>query len=601
MAKRVHQPKRLGTLAAGWAFAAVCMMANVAHAFEVTLNAPEEVEGRLKSASILMAAQRDGVTGVQDITAAAQAEYQRLVSVLYDEGYFGPTVNVLLDGREAATLPPFAKIASISNVTINVKPGKLFLFETAKVTPIAPETTLPTGFAKGEPASTSTIVTAAAAGVEGWRDVGHAKAKVEGNEITANHRNATLNATVHLDPGPKLKFGALNLSGATDVRESRLRRIVSLPSGETFDPQVLVDAEKRLRRTGVFRSVNVSESKSVGADNSMDIDVTLEDDKKRRLKFETYLESSEGLALSVDWVHRNLFGGAERLTLGAEVSGIGGDSPGTDFLLSAELMRPSTFNAESDVSMLLEAERINEDLYFIEQVTAKFLVTRVYSDQFTLAGGFMFNASNVRDNYGARSFRNFGIPLAATWDLRDDKLDPTGGMFLRGEVMPFAAFGDGDPGTYVFSDLRGYVGLGATKKVVAAGRFQVGSILGPSLSQTPPDMLFLSGGGGTVRGQPYQSNFVTVNGIESGGLSFVGLSGELRVRVKESISAVAFYDAGYVGETSNPGGAGNWHAGAGLGMRYHTGFGPIRVDIGLPVEGDTGDGWQLYVGIGQAF
>ena len=104
-----------------------------------------------------------------------------------------------------------------------------------------------------------------------------------------------------------------------------------------------------------------------------------------------------------------------------------------------------------------------------------------------------------------------------------------------------------------------------------------------------------------MRGQPYQSNFVTIDGRESGGLSFIGISGELRIKTTESISAVAFYDAGFVGETSNFAGSGNWHAGAGLGVRYHTSFGPIRVDLALPVSGDTSGGTQLYVGIGQAF
>ena len=94
---------------------------------------------------------------------------------------------------------------------------------------------------------------------------------------------------------------------------------------------------------------------------------------------------------------------------------------------------------------------------------------------------------------------------------------------------------------------------------------------------------------------------MTVNGNRSGGLSFVGLSGELRVKTTSAISAVAFYDAGFVGETSNFSGAGNWQSGAGVGIRYHTSIGPIRVDVGWPVSGDTSGGTQLYIGIGQAF
>jgi translocation and assembly module TamA len=71
--------------------------------------------------------------------------------------------------------------------------------------------------------------------------------------------------------------------------------------------------------------------------------------------------------------------------------------------------------------------------------------------------------------------------------------------------------------------------------------------------------------------------------------------------VTEKIQAVAFYDAGYIGPDSWIGDGDNFHAGAGLGIRYQTGIGPIRLDVATPVAGNTGDGVQLYVGIGQAF
>ena len=46
---------------------------------------------------------------------------------------------------------------------------------------------------------------------------------------------------------------------------------------------------------------------------------------------------------------------------------------------------------------------------------------------------------------------------------------------------------------------------------------------------------------------------------------------------------------------------GGGHSGAGLGLRYDTPVGPIRLDVATPVGGNTGDGVQVYVGLGQAF
>ncbi len=79
----------------------------------------------------------------------------------------------------------------------------------------------------------------------------------------------------------------------------------------------------------------------------------------------------------------------------------------------------------------------------------------------------------------------------------------------------------------------------------------------------------------------------------------MAVQSEIRREITERIGVVGFLDAGFVGADSF--GSGEVHSGAGLGLRYSTGFGPIRVDVGAPVTGDTGDGPQLYIGIGQAF
>lgn len=571
-----------------------------ADAFEVVLTAPEDYEKRLTQASLLFAAKEEGANDPLDIVATAQAEYRRILGVLYADGYFGPEINILIDGREAATLPPFETIRKIDTVELRVSPGPQFHFGKTDLAPLAPETVLPEAFAPGQPARTGTITQAAADGVSGWRDLGHAKARVSDQSILADHRDASLDVDVDLQPGPKLRFGNLIISGSSTVSKERLDDIISLPSGQTFSPQELDRIGKRLRRTGVFRSVSISEADDIGADETLDIDVKLEDEKPRRLSFGAELESRDGLTLSTTWIRRNVFGGAERLKIDGEISGIGAQTGGTDITLHAELLRPATFQPDTDLAFGLRLESIDDPLYQMDKFAISASLSRIVSDQLTVSAGVLLDASNSQDDYGDRQFRSVGLPVRATWDLRDDKLDPTKGYYLSGVFMPYASTRDGAPGLYLYGDTRAYRSVGSDR-LVLAGRLQAGSIVGPSIAETQPDLLFLTGGGGTVRGQPYQSNFVTIGGRDSGGLSTVVFSGELRFKVTSTLSAVTFYDAGYVGETSSFSGGGNWQSGAGLGVRYHTSIGPIRVDIGWPVSGDTSGGTQLYIGIGQAF
>ena len=135
---------------------------------------------------------------------------------------------------------------------------------------------------------------------------------------------------------------------------------------------------------------------------------------------------------------------------------------------------------------------------------------------------------------------------------------------------------------------------------------EICAVLGPELLDVPRDQLFYSGGGGSVRGQPYRSLGVLVpSGSGSdfliGGRYFVAGSVELRAKVTKKIGVVGFFDAGSVGIDGFTGGSAESHAGAGLGVRYDTGIGPIRFDLAAPVSGDTGDGVQFYIGLGQAF
>lgn len=573
-------------------------------AFEIVFTTPgadEDLRDRLSAASLVFAAKAEDSTDGQDIVAAAQSDYKRLIGVLYEQGYFGPVVNITVNGQQAAAISPFAQINTVSQVTISVTPGKKFRFGVARIAPLAPETELPEGFVSKEPALLSVLRKAARAGVEGWRAQGHAKAAIKSQSITADHKRSQLDTEVALNPGPKLAFGALKYSGTSKVREDRVRKITGLPTGETFDPEKAKRAATRLRRTGTFRAVELREAQEPGPDDTLDMELTLVDDLQHRIGFGAELESRDGLSLSAYWLHRNLLGGAESLRFDASIDNLGSQSGGTDYRIGTLYTRPATLDAETDLVVGFEIKQEDEPLYFLRQVSTQVAFKRYHSERFESSIGLGFGYSQVDDNFGSRDFLIYGIPVRTKLDRRDNISNPTRGYYAEATAFPYLGSIDAENALFLKGDLRGYRGLGQNDQVILAGRLQLGSIVGPSLAATPPDLLFFSGGGDTVRGQPYQSNFVTVGGIDSGGLSFVGLSGEMRVKITSHISTVAFYDAGYVGETAGFGGAGNWHAGAGLGVRYNTGFGPLRVDLAAPVSGSTGGGYQLYIGIGHAF
>lgn len=587
-----------------WGLSALAaILAGPVTAFEAQVQLTRE-EGGLRDSlsrlSLVMSAKEEGVTAPQDILAAAQADYGNLVSALYARGYFGPVIKILVDGREAATIPPLARLNSIQRVRVLIETGPQFRLGEARVAPISPDTKLPDAFARGQVASTAVIGDAAAAGIDGWRDLSYAKARVRKQSITADHARAQLNVRLALDPGPAVRFGQVNVVNQSTVREDRIRRIGGIPRGKPFDPAELERAAMRLRRAGAFSSVTIREAEELNPGDTMDIDLELVDAKPRRFGFGAEIESIEGLTLSGFWLHRNLFGGAERFRIEAEFAGIGGDTEGIDTSLRISLNRPSTFDSDTDLYALLEIEQLDEPLYFSEQVNLEAGISHYYSDELEGRIGLAYRYSEVRDELGSRTFTHLALPLSITWDKRDDELDATEGFYLAVEGLPYYGLDGSESGARAYADARGYWSLGDSD-VVLATRLQFGSIIGSSLAGTPSDLLFLSGGSGTVRGQSYQSLSVLTGTARTGGRSFVGLSGEARFPVRGNISGVAFYDIGYVGRNSFPDDTGDWHSGAGLGARYKTAFGPIRVDVAVPVSGPDTSGFEFYIGIGQAF
>lgn len=558
----------------------------------------------LRAASRLVAARADGQVDAQDLFAAARADYGVLLGALYAAGHYSGVISIRIDGREAAGIAPLDAPGRIAAIAVTVEPGPPFRLAGVRVEPLAPGTELRDGFAPGKPALSAVVRAAAAAGVNGWRAQGHARAAVTGQVVTANHRDATLSAEIRLDPGPRLRFGPLQVEGAAQVRAARIVEIAGLPEGAVFAPAEMDRAAERLRRSGVFRSVTLTEG-AVAAPDLLGVTATVVEQMPRRIGLGAEVANSEGLSLTGYWLHRNLLGGAERLRIDTELAQIGALASGMDYRLGLSLERPATLGPDTTLGMVAEIGRLDEVDYRADVATLGLRATQHFSPALTGRAGLDYEYSEGRDKTGTFLFRNMAVPLGVTWDRRDAAMDATRGWYVDAEVKPFFGFATTGSGVRSTADARAYLGFGTQAGFVLAGRVQAGIIAGSGLLDTPRDDLFHSGGGGTVRGQPYQSLGLSIlRGAEVtqiGGTHHLGAQFEARARVSGRIGIVGFYDAGRIDGDGffRPGG--DWHAGAGLGLRYDTGFGPVRLDVAVPVGGTTGTGLQIYVGLGQAF
>ena len=204
---------------------------------------------------------------------------------------------------------------------------------------------------------------------------------------------------------------------------------------------------------------------------------------------------------------------------------------------------------------------------------------------------------------GKRKFFTAGLRGDITFDGRNSKIEPIEGFYVRLDAAPFYELERGNTAVRFEGEARGYLALSKKGHTVIAGRVILGTLFGPPISQTPSNMLFTAGGGNSIRGFGHKSIGVELpGGSVVGGRSLTVVSLELRQRFFESYGLVLFADAGRVGSSSTPDFSKDLHIGAGIGLRYYTSLGAIRLDVATPVKTDSGqNGVSLYVGIGQAF
>ena len=567
-------------------------------AFEIP-GSNESLRDALVSASLVQETRNDGIDEPAAFLAAAQADYARLLGVLYVRGRFGGVISILLNGREAAGYSALAQLDTVREVRIRVTPGPLYRFGQAQVAPIATGTILPDAFATGAPASTSTILSAADRAVTGWRDIGHAKASIADQSITARHANAEVDARLNVNPGPLLTFGPVTVQGNSAVSARRVLKIAGLEEGRRFDPEEVERAANRLRRAGSFESVTIEEAENIGPNATLPLTIGVAEAAPRRFGFGAEVSTVDGLGLSGFWLHRNLLGGAERLRIDGEIEGLIGQTGGTDFNFGLRYERPASPSTDTDLFAELTYEVLDQPSFSSD--TAEFTLgfTRFASDRTTVNLGAGFLNSNTEDEFGVETVTLFTLPFGGLHDRRDNELDATKGFYADLDVTPFLALAGTSDGAQITFDGRAYA---STDRLTFAGRAQVGALVGPSIEESPAFYRFFSGGGGSVRGQNFQSLGVEVVGVSTGGRSLLLLSGEVRASVTDNIQLVGFVDWGTVGENSLPDFSGDRHAGAGIGLRYKTGIGPIRFNIAAPVSGSTpADDFFIYVGIGQAF
>lgn len=519
-----------------------------------------------------------------------------LVRALRAEGYYAARVVAEVIPGKIPLRVVFALDSGpeyrFTTVEIEVNPGFPGLRESLP----SPEAL---GLVPGRRARAEIILASSEACLAVLEAEGYPFAAEASRRVVVDHAAASVSVRLVFAPGPPARFGAVSFSGLERTREEYCREHLPWREGEPYNAGLVRRFRDWLSATRLFSLVRIEHPPALGEDNLLPLEVSVRERARRTLKAGVGYRTDEGPMGLVSWEDRNLLGRAEVLGFEARASGIG-------FSGRAGYRKPDFLASGQVLDLSVKGAREFPDAYTSSWLRALGLLERKLGTTVTAGAGAGIRFSRVEQSGDEENYVFLLLPLKLDWDGSDDLLDPARGFRLALEGRNFLDARDASIGFLAWSaNASAYLEIFSGRRLVLAGRAEAGGTVGAGQFTVPADERFYAGGGGSIRGYPYQ----TVGPLDAdddpvGGRALVEINAELRARIWGDLGLAAFLDGGTAFEAPYPEFEERpllW--GTGFGFRYYLAGLPLRADVGFPLNRRPGvDGsFQVYVSLGQAF
>jgi len=544
---------------------------------------------------------RGEAANAAQIDRRSRADVDLLTELLRSRGYY-----------DAAVEPRIETAQDALTVVLAAEPGEQYTFSSVELPGLEAAgedaASLRKAFAvqTGEPVIAKDVIDAGTALQVALGEQGFALAEIGAQQVEVDHQTHTATLVLPVTPGPVARIGQITVSGSPPFPARHVATIARFDTGDRFKQSKINDLRRALIATGLIASADIKLVPSQDR-RTVDVAVHLEPAPVHTLAGELGYGTGEGVRAEASWQHRNFINPEGALT----VRGVAGTK---EQLVAVELRRSNFKRRDQTLDLQALASNQEFDAYRAKTVRLSGYIERqsniIWHKKWTYSLGadlILTDEQGIFDdpaNKETRAFKIAALPAMLRYDGSDDLLDPTKGFRLGGTISPEISFRGG---TFTYAraqiDASAYHPIG--HGTVLAGRVRFGSILGAESSDIAPSRRFYSGGGGSVRGYGYQQiGPRDASGDPIGGRGLVEFGLEARVRIKAfggNFGIVPFLDGGTLTNDIVPD-VKKWQFGAGLGLRYYSSFGPIRIDVGTPLNPRSGDApIAVVVSLGQAF
>jgi outer membrane protein assembly complex protein YaeT len=442
---------------------------------------------------------------------------------------------------------------------------------------------------------------------------GYGAASIAGGaEVDRVRRTARV--TWSLDPGPFVRLGPLTIEGLDRVDPALVRRELTLLPGEPYAPAALRRNQRALFALGLFRSVSIqprllappAEVPAGPSEAVWPMEIRCEERPPRSLGVAIGYGTEDRYRARLEWTHRNLFGGLRSLRLRGQYSyRVRG--------VEASFGQPRFLDGETRLGIDAQVSEETQPAFESRGASAGWLLQRPVAWDWKGRLGQRFewrrvakveaDAGFIKGDEG-ESFQLMIFTLGLNRSRLDSEIEPSRGSWFDLSIEPsFRELASQVNYTKLEGEARFFRPIGPT---VLATRLHLGTLDLFARDRTPDLPVFkrfFSGGGASVRGfdldelGPLDSDERPI-----GGLTLAEASLELRFPLWRELGGVAFVDAGQVNLDSFRLDAGEFFYSAGIGLRYRTPIGPLRLDFARILNPPTGlPDQRVHFSVGHAF
>lgn len=426
---------------------------------------------------------------------------------------------------------------------------------------------------------------------------GYPLAKIVKSEFLADYPTKKLETIFFVETGPLCKFGDLAIEGLCSVHPRFVKRKQEWTPGDLYNYQEVEKTQNELIESGLFSSVLITPAAQPSNLDVLPLQLTVMENRHKTLSLGATYQTALGPGVVFGWENRNVAGMGRKLSIQGDVS-FEVQSGTISYLFPDCICKDVDYGWEG-VAMHLEIEPFSERSYSLTQQ-----FSALWNQNFRLSAGLEAERLFVTESVQNGDFWLLEAPLFLSWSNANSLLNPTQGNWIKLTATPSFNF-DAKIYPYLQTELSYscYFPCNRSHSIVIAQKFVLGTTWSRTLSTLPVPKRFFGGSEEDLRGYQYYTVSPLLDGKPEGGRSAIFYSLELRLRLSQTIGVVPFFDLGNVFLTQLPSFKGKWLKSAGLGIRYFSFLGPIRLDLGFPLNPRPGlDKFcRALISIGQAF